>query len=106
MDLKQLESIELKARGAKGTVGTQASYMELFNDDFEKVKDLIKPKFVNWLDVVGQIDIEMLNYFRDNFNIHPLVIEDINSTNQRLKIEFFSDYIFMWAKRIVCRANV
>jgi adenylosuccinate lyase len=42
IDLKQLEQIELKARGAKGTTGTQASYMELFNNDFEKVKELDK----------------------------------------------------------------
>jgi len=42
LDLKQLEQIEIKARGAKGTTGTQASYMELFNDDFEKVKELDK----------------------------------------------------------------
>ncbi len=40
LDLKQLEQIELKARGAKGTVGTQASYTELFNDNYEKVKQL------------------------------------------------------------------
>ncbi|MBW2981678.1 adenylosuccinate lyase [Candidatus Woesearchaeota archaeon] len=40
LDLKQLEDIEIKARGAKGTVGTQASYLELFNEDFEKVKEL------------------------------------------------------------------
>jgi adenylosuccinate lyase len=40
LDLKQLENLELKARGAKGTTGTQASYMELFNNNFEKVKEL------------------------------------------------------------------
>ena len=41
-DLKQLEELEssLKARGAKGTVGTQASYLELFNGDYGKVKQL------------------------------------------------------------------
>ena len=41
-DLKQLEELEssLKARGVKGTVGTQASYMELFNGDYDKVKQL------------------------------------------------------------------
>lgn len=40
MDLKDIESIEFRARGAKGTVGTQASYFELFNGDYEKVKAL------------------------------------------------------------------
>jgi adenylosuccinate lyase len=44
LDLKQIETLEsdIKARGAKGTVGTQASYMELFEDNIEKVKELDK----------------------------------------------------------------
>src|SRR6056297_3778732 len=33
---------QLKLRGAKGTTGTQASYMKLFDDDEEKVKKLEK----------------------------------------------------------------
>jgi len=41
-DLQQLEAVEssIKARGAKGTVGTQASYLELFDGDYDKVKQL------------------------------------------------------------------
>jgi adenylosuccinate lyase len=42
LDLQQIEQAELliMARGAKGTTGTQASYMELFGNDYEKVKQL------------------------------------------------------------------
>lgn len=42
LDLKNIENAEslIKARGAKGTVGTQASYLELFGGDYEKVKEL------------------------------------------------------------------
>jgi len=44
MDLKQVEFIEnmMKARGGKGVVGTQASYLELFEGDYEKTKQLDK----------------------------------------------------------------
>lgn len=44
MDLEQLEFVlsNLKLRGAKGTTGTQASFMELFEGDNEKVKELDK----------------------------------------------------------------
>jgi len=41
-DLNQIENVEglVMARGTKGTVGTQASYLELFDNDYEKVKEL------------------------------------------------------------------
>jgi adenylosuccinate lyase len=42
MDLAYIEQLEgqIKARGAKGTVGTQATFIELFNGDHEKVREL------------------------------------------------------------------
>jgi adenylosuccinate lyase len=42
MDLHYIEHLEgqLKARGAKGTVGTQATFIELFNGDHRKVREL------------------------------------------------------------------
>jgi len=42
MDLEYIEHLEkqVKARGAKGTVGTQATFIELFNGDHEKVREL------------------------------------------------------------------
>ena len=42
MDLEYIENLEqqIKARGAKGTVGTQATFIELFNGDHEKVREL------------------------------------------------------------------
>ncbi len=44
MDLDYIENLEaqVKARGAKGTVGTQATFLELFKGDHEKVRQLDK----------------------------------------------------------------
>jgi len=44
LDLDYLEQLEkqIKARGAKGTVGTQATFLELFKGDHEKVRQLDK----------------------------------------------------------------
>ncbi|MEN8139793.1 MAG: adenylosuccinate lyase [Thermodesulfobacteriota bacterium] len=42
MDLDYIEGLEkqIKARGAKGTVGTQATFLELFKGDHAKVREL------------------------------------------------------------------
>ncbi|MDH5299068.1 MAG: adenylosuccinate lyase [Desulfobulbaceae bacterium] len=61
MDLDYLEALEgqIKARGAKGTVGTQATFLELFRGDHDKVRQLdllvaAKLGFNAVFDVTGQ----------------------------------------------------
>ncbi len=58
---------EIQARGAKGTTGTQASYFELFDGDFEKVKELDslvskKLGFETAFPVTGQTYPRMLDH--------------------------------------------
>lgn len=61
MDLENLEFVidKIKLLGVKGTTGTQASFMNLFEDDEKKVKDLdkyvaIKMGFKDTYPVTGQ----------------------------------------------------
>ncbi|MBN9520028.1 adenylosuccinate lyase [bacterium] len=70
LDLHELERRrdELPFRGAKGTTGTQASFLELFRGDHEKVKELdrrvaAKMGFTNLVPVTGQTYTRKLDSF-------------------------------------------
>jgi adenylosuccinate lyase len=61
LDYHELERLidDLPMRGVKGTTGTQATFLELFNGDHEKVKTLNKMVcekmgFSKWIGVSGQ----------------------------------------------------
>lgn len=64
MDLENVNSLleNFKLRGIKGTTGTQASFLELFNGDHEKVKRLNKM-------VVGEMGFK--NYFAVSGQTYP-----------------------------------
>lgn len=48
-----------------------------------------------WLNVHGVHDTAMIKQIGDAFKLHPLVVEDILTTEQRPKVDEFDDYIFL-----------
>lgn len=50
MDLEDLDYVlsTMKLLGCKGTTGTQASFLELFNGDHEKIKQIDKKIAQKW----------------------------------------------------------
>ncbi|MEM9411385.1 MAG: CorA family divalent cation transporter [Planctomycetota bacterium] len=55
---------------------------------------------VVWIDVIGVEDSNLLKEFGELFQIHPLSLEDIGSTNQRAKIETFDTYTYCVSRMI------
>jgi magnesium transporter len=50
---------------------------------------------VNWYDIRGIHDTNLIEFIGRTFEIHPLVLEDVASTNQRPKFEEYEKGIFI-----------
>jgi magnesium transporter len=53
---------------------------------------------VTWINVEGIHNIANLEKLGECFNLHPLVMEDILNTDQRPKMEDFTDYLYLVLK--------
>ncbi|MFP4020927.1 MAG: magnesium/cobalt transporter CorA [Halanaerobium sp.] len=60
-------------------------------DDFSL--ELIEENFVNWINVIGLHDVELVKEVGKLIGLHPLTLEDITNTRQRPKKEEFDNYI-------------
>ena len=61
----------------------------------EKSEPFIQNKSKTWIQVCGLHDVEKLRTIWDYFELHPLMQEDIVSTSQRPKVEFYEDSVFI-----------
>ncbi len=50
---------------------------------------------VAWINVHGVLDIGLLQAVARRFSLHPLVLDDILNTEQRPKLDTYSDYLFL-----------
>lgn len=87
------------------TVITQIEYGEdTCNQSNISSKDLSEIKQSEgkaiWLNIEGLNETEVLAQIGDKFGLHPLVMEDILNTDQRPKIEFSQDYMYICAKML------
>ncbi len=61
----------------------------------------IKPApAITWVNVVGVADAEALERLGQCVNLHPLVVEDIANTGQRVKLEDYTDYLYLVVKSL------
>ena len=48
-----------------------------------------------WINVDGVHDVDRIQTFRDGFDLHPLIVEDIVHTGQRPKAEIYDSQLFV-----------
>ena len=74
------------------------NYNSVAIDDFGSYKS--ENARQKWIQVCGLHDIESLEKIWNYFNLHPLIREDIVSTSQRPKVEFYDDIVFIVLRMI------
>jgi magnesium transporter len=57
-------------------------------------------KVMCWLDIKGLHDTSLLETIGEHYGLHVLVVEDIANTNQRPKIEYYDNYIYLVMKML------
>ncbi len=55
---------------------------------------------ITWINIDGLHNTELIEKLGKDFELHPLILEDILNTGQRPKIEDFEKYIFIVLKKI------
>ena len=100
--------------GAPVYVGEKAEselYIEVFDynkeqleekrlDHIEETYGFIASDPVTWININGLNHIKEIEKIGQQYQLHPLVIEDIVNTQQRPKMEEFEDYLFVVLKML------
>lgn len=92
-----------------GTKKSNALFIESFdyNHEFCNEKELKNVeeayKFkttdsITWININGLNNVDEIEKIGNHYHLHPLVLEDIVSTNQRPKIDEYEDYMFLVIK--------
>ncbi len=68
--------------------------------DIEECFSFLDSNSISWINIDGVHDATLIQKIGSEFNIHPLVLEDIMNTGQRPKFEDFDNYLYFVLKML------
>lgn len=68
--------------------------------DLSELNTRILKRGVTWINIDGLGDVEVFKTLGEQFNFHPLTLEDVLNTGQRPKTETFSGHVFIIAQMV------
>lgn len=83
----------------------EANFVEKTNVSAMDCMPYLKSSATTWIDVRGISDVAMIQTLGKHFGLHPLLLEDIASAEQRPKLDDYKDNIFIVLRRLNCSAN-
>lgn len=99
--------------GDKKDIGTEVTIIDYSKDDYsiKKVDDIdktlseVKKGYVRWIIVDGVGNVPVIEQIGKEFDLHPLVLEDILNPNQVPKFEDYKDFVFIVLKKLTWDKN-
>lgn len=82
---------------------------ECIEKEYESVNELIpelSDQCVNWINVDGLHDIDILQKLGDHFGLHNLLLEDITNTDHLPKFEDYEEVLFLTLKMLYLSPGV
>jgi len=76
------------------------SFEERELKDIEECFSYREKPGITWINIDGLHEVNIIEKIGEEFNLHPLIREDIVHTDQRPKVEDFDDYLFIISKML------
>ncbi len=81
------------------------NYEEYYAQSIEELLTRKDDNAVTWVNIEGLGNTEIIKSIGQNFDVHPLVLEDILNTHQRQKFEDYDKYLFIVLKGLLFSAE-
>ena len=78
----------------------ESYYKKETGKDINKIFSLLNKEDINWININGIHDVELIEIIGKNFKFHSLLLEDILSVNDLPKYEEYEDCLFFTLKMI------
>jgi magnesium transporter len=79
---------------------SENAFDELSDVTADQCREAVKAPGVTWINVTGIHNVALIEALGKGFDLHPLTLEDIVNTAQRLKMEEFPSYLFIVMKMV------
>ena len=79
---------------------TKETLSEKILTNIEEATSFINTESVTWLNINGLNSLNEIENIGNQYDLHPLVLEDIVNTTQRPKIDEYDDYLFVVLKML------
>lgn len=73
---------------------------EKISEKADEITDQLTAENINWINIDGLHNIDLIKNIGEHFEVNSLVLEDILSTDQRPKVEDYENYLFFTLKTL------